>query len=297
MTLTINQISVSYGRTSILNQIGFSIPLGQVVGLVGENGAGKTTLMRAISDELTPSSGTVQIDGVSTLEQPALKPSVIYLDPARLFFSRYQLSRVMDFYAQAYPTFDSAQFTQLLADFDVDLTQVFSRLSKGYQALVLMALALASQAPYILLDEPFDGLDLFIRERMVKLVIEAVADGQRSVLVASHDLRELDGLADRVLFLKRSRISRDIVLESARQAAVKLQLVFPDNNVPEVVRTVGQVLQVRGRMMEVLFREYTPAIKAEIEAAHPALMDTLPLTLADLFRTEYQDSKGRHRNA
>ena len=152
----------------------------------------------------------------------------------------------------------------------------------------MVALALASQAPYVFLDEPFDGLDVLIREKIVNLVVDAVADGQRTFLIASHNLIELDGLSDRVLFVKGGRISRDLTLEDVRQQAVKLQLVFKTNKIPAVVKQYGRILNIRGRVIEAVFPDFNQEIQAALAAEQPVLNESLPLSLSDLFKVEFR---------
>ncbi|WP_125705876.1 ATP-binding cassette domain-containing protein [Lacticaseibacillus daqingensis] len=287
MTLTVHELGKTVTHKPVLQAITFAWQPGEIIGLVGRNGAGKTTLMRTLVDQYHADHGGAEIDGQLLATHPALRAQLIYIDPTQTFFARYTLAALGDFYALAYPAFDRQRFAQLAADYDLGLHQRYRELSKGYQALVVMLLTLASNAPYMLLDEPFDGLDLFVREAIVTLVINEVADGTRGFLIASHDLRELDGLADRILFLKRNTISHDYALEDLRQKAVKLQLVFKQPEIPQPVRDLGEILSVRGRVIEALFRDYTPAVEAQLRALEPVLMAPLSLDLTDIFRSEY----------
>ncbi|GAF38848.1 ABC transporter, ATP-binding protein [Agrilactobacillus composti DSM 18527 = JCM 14202] len=138
----------------------------------------------------------------------------------------------------------------------------------------------------------FDGLDILIRERIVNLVVDAVSDGTRTFLIASHNLVELDGLSDRVLFVKAGRISQDLTLEAVRKTAVKLQLVFPSKSIPAAVTANGRVLSVRGRVIEAVFPNFTPEVEAALAAEKPVLNEALPLSLADLFKVEFRSKHG-----
>lgn len=293
MQLTVNQLSKTIAGASVLRNVNFTWQPGEIVGLVGRNGAGKTSLMRTMMNQYLPDAGSVAIDGLTFAEQPAARQQLIYIDPANLFFKRYSLRHIADFYAIGYPDFDRARYEALLVDNDLAPTQQFRALSKGYQAVVVLALTLASNAPFMMLDEPFDGLDLFVRETIVKLVIAEIAGGQRGFLIASHNLNELDGLADRILFLKHATIDQTITLEDYREHAVKLQLVFPGKSLPPIVHEAGQILTISGRVATVVFPDYTPAVQGAIEAAHPVLNEALPLTLTDLFRHEFAKEDGQ----
>ncbi|WP_204122447.1 ATP-binding cassette domain-containing protein [Lacticaseibacillus mingshuiensis] len=292
MELTVDHLGLAIAGKNVLQDVSFRWQQGQVLGLVGRNGVGKTTLMRTLTDQYRAQQGGVFLGDAALCHHPALRQQLLYIDPANLFFKHNTLAQISRYFAETYEQFDAGRFARLAADHDLPMGKQYGELSKGYQALVVMALDLASNVPFVCLDEPFDGLDLFIREAIVKNVIAAVANEDRSFLIASHDLRELDGLADRVLFLRNGTISHDYDLESLREKAMKLQLVFKDAEIPQVVRVHGQILNVRGRVLEVLFKDYDPVVEAAVKAAETVLAAPLPLELSDLFRSEYQDNEG-----
>lgn len=291
MQLTVNQLSKNIHGKQVLAALSFAWRPGEIIGLVGRNGAGKTTLMRTMVNQYVPDGGYLELDGQPLASHPEARPQLIYLDPANEFFRRYTLKRLADFYSLVYPRFDQTRYFKLLATNGLPPAKRFRELSKGYQAVVVLALTLASNAPFMLLDEPFDGLDLFIRETIVKLVIAEVADGKRSFLIASHNLAELDGLADRILFIKDNTISHDVQLEDYREHAMKRQLVFPTKGIPAVVQQYGTILAIRGRVIEALFPDYTPAVQAAIAAEKPVLDEPLLLSLTDMFRSELAPTK------
>lgn len=285
MSIEVQALTKRIGTQPVLEGITFSWQLGEIVGLVGRNGVGKTTLMRTLIDQYHPDGGRIEISGADVAKVPTRRQDMFYLDTEALFFKRWRLPAIGATMALAYPHFDQAQYLTLLAKHDLN-NQRYANLSKGYQALVRVALAIASQTPYILLDEPFDGLDVIIRKQIVALVIDTVASGKRSVMIASHALAELDGLADRILMLKDTRLIEDVTLEDLRQQAVKLQLVFAGTTLPAVIKTQGRILSVQGRVVTVLFTNYTPTLQQAIAQAHPVLNETLPVMLEDLFVSE-----------
>ena len=288
MSLTITNLQKKIDQQPVLEAVTFSLDRGQVVGLVGPNGIGKTTIFRTITHQYIADGGTVKVDDHDLATEPAQREAIFYLDQQHLFFRKYSLVKIAANYALLYTDFDQAEFLHLIEKFGLNGTARFQSLSKGYQALVMVALALASQAPYVFLDEPFDRLDVLIREKIVNLVVDAVADGQRTFLIASHNLIELDGLSDRVLFVKGGRISRDLTLEDVRQQAVKLQLVFKTNKIPPVVKQYGRILNIRGRVIEAVFPDFNQEIQAALAAEQPVLNESLPLSLSDLFKVEFR---------
>ncbi len=294
MELSVNNLSKQIMHTQIFHDVHFNWQPGEIIGLVGQNGAGKTTLMRTLVHQYVPDSGAVLIDDKDTVEHPKMRQNIIFIDPTTTFFGRYTLRQLAEFYAIAYPRFDRPRYNQLLKDYHLSPFKHYSELSKGYRALIVVFLSLCVNTPFVILDEPFDGLDLFVREAIVNLVIGETANGSRGFLIASHNLIELDGIADRILFLRHETISHDYTLESIREHAVKLQLVFPQHTIPDVIHDHGQIITIQGRVIEALFKTYTPEIEAELKALKPVLMEPLPVTLTDIFRTEFNHQE---RNA
>ena len=288
MSLIVTKLQKRIANQEVLRDITFSLDRGQVVGLVGPNGIGKTTIFRTVTRQYIADGGTVTLDQHDLTKESTQQAAIFYLDQQHLFFRKYALAKIATTYALLYPSFDQAAFLHLIEKFRLTGGQRFQGLSKGYQALVMVAMALASQAPYVFLDEPFDGLDVLIRERIVNLVVDAVADGQRTFLIASHNLAELDGLSDRILFVKDGRISRDLTLENVRQQAVKLQLVFRTKEIPAVIKRHGRILNIRGRVIEVVFPDFTPDVQAALQAEQPVLNESLPLSLSDLFKVDFR---------
>ncbi|WP_225048022.1 ABC transporter ATP-binding protein [Lacticaseibacillus kribbianus] len=292
MKLTVSGLDKRIAGRAVLQDVALDWQPGEIIGLVGENGAGKTTLMRTLVNQYLPDGGHVAVDGHDLATAPDWRVNLCYVDPSQVFFTGNTLRAIVDDYAVAYPGFDRQRFFAAAADYDLAPNRRFRELSKGYQAVVVVLLSLCSNAPFVMLDEPFDGLDLFIREAIVSLTVDAVADGKRGLLIASHNLLELDGIADRILFLKRHTISHDYRLEDLREKAVKLQLVFKTAKLPDLVREAGRILNVQGRVVTVLFKDYTDELDAKLRALEPVLIEQLPLDLTDLFRSEYDHTEG-----
>lgn len=291
MKLTVTELSKQIQHQQILDQIAFNWTAGEIVGLVGRNGAGKTTLMRCLTGQYRIDHGEIALDQQSFATDPAGRQELIMVDPQQNFFKGYALKTVATFYTELYPNFDQKRFSELMAQQKLAPEKKFRDLSKGQQAYVAIALAITSGAKFILLDEPFDGLDLLVREDIIKLIIKANTDHQQGFLIASHNLTELDGLSDRVLFLKHEQIVADISLETFRTQSKKLQLVFRQNQVPQLLSDQGQILSIHGRVIEVFFKNYTEEIDQVLTALDPVLMEPLSLSLSDLFKVEYAYGK------
>lgn len=285
MTVSVSQLTKRIANREIITDISFTWHPGEITGLVGRNGAGKTTLFRTMMLQYIPDSGTIQVDQQPISQNTDFAQHIFFVDSQDNFFGNSPLTTIVDWYTLVYPAFAAADFWSTIQHFAIPETSRWSSLSKGQQATILMALALASHVPYIILDEPFAGLDVIAREQVTKMIIDAAADHHTAFLISSHDLEELDGISDRVLILKDHRIMHDYQLESLREEARKIQVVFRHNQVPPLVKKEGTLIRVTGQVLEIVFMHYTEAVDAALTAAQPVFSEELPLTLTDIFRT------------
>lgn len=290
--LRVSKLSKTIDHRAIIEDISFDWQPGEIMGLVGRNGVGKTTLFRTMSRQYLPESGCVTIDDHDLVREPLYQRQLFFIDTQYNFLGNYRLRELPDFYSLVYTGFDQQRYRDLLAHFKLDPQDQYRRLSKGMRALVNVILALTSNATYIILDEPFDGLDVIVRENIASMVIDEVADQTKGFLISSHDLNELDGLSDRVLLLKDSRLAHDYNLEDVRAKAKKVQLVFKDKQIPALLKDNSQLIRVSGRVLVVVFPDYTADLDQQLRALQPVLFEELPLTLEDLFRANLATDTG-----
>jgi len=291
MSIQVKGLSKTINRQPIIDELTFEWQPGRIIGLVGRNGAGKTTLFRTMTDHYLPTAGTLIIDGQDVKKVPQARQQLFYIDTQNNFFNGQTLAQLADVYALAYPKFDQSRFKTLLAEEKLSANSHYRQLSKGQRMLFQILLALVSHTAYVILDEPFDGLDILVRERIVTRIVSEMSERQTSFLISSHNLDELDGLCDQVLFLKDQRLVANYDLEDLRQHARKLQLVFKTKTVPAVVKAHGQLVKVYGRVLEVYFDDYTEAIETALKAADPVMMTACPLTITDVFRVKLGDPR------
>ncbi|KRL94805.1 ATP-binding cassette domain-containing protein [Levilactobacillus hammesii] len=292
MTLQVTGLSKQIDGRPIIQDINFGWAPGEIIGLVGRNGVGKTTLFRTLMNHYVAEAGHVSVDGDDIRQVPQRQQQLFFIDTQYNFLGTYRLWELPRFFGTVYPQFDTQRFTALIDQFKLNANSQYRRLSKGMRALVNLILALTSNATYIILDEPFDGLDVIVRENIATMVIDEVADQKKGFLISSHDLNELDGLSDRVLLLKDSQLVRDYNLEEIRAKAKKIQLVLNDKVIPEVLKQNSQLIRVSGRVLVVVITDYTTAIDQELKALKPVLFEELPLTLEDLFRANLAHDTG-----
>lgn len=289
MSLVIDKLSKQIDQRPTLDAISFEVQPGQIIGVIGRNGVGKTTLFRTINGQYLADHGAAMIAGQALTTHPELRTQLCFIDPLANFFRGHTIKQIQRDYQAAYPDFDQAKFEQLLARYHLTTNQKLRHFSKGMFGLFTIILSVATNAPYVFLDEPLDGLDVLVRKNILSILIDEVATGKRSILIASHNLIELEGVIDRALILKKGRLANDYQLEVMRSRARKLQLVYRDKHIPAVVKEQGRIVHVSGRVIMVVFENYTDALKAQVAATTPVFEEELPLSLTDLLMANLTD--------
>ncbi|WP_461218195.1 ATP-binding cassette domain-containing protein [Lapidilactobacillus salsurivasis] len=295
MKLDVTNLAKSFRQQPILKQIDFSWTNQEIIGLVGRNGAGKTTLLNCLTNDYQPDQGGIFLDEVGLMEKPELRQHLVAVDPQHPFFQSERLTAISDYYQLAYPNFDGQQLQKYWLGNQIERNKQYREFSKGQQAYICITLAICCRAEFVILDEPFDGLDLIVRDKIVRLIIANSTKYHCGFLIASHNLNELDGLCDRALFLNNGRITQDYALEATRTQSRKFQLVFRQQQIPALVYERGKILTVRGRVLEVVFTNYDDGLAADLAALEPVLCEELPLELTDLFKAEYQSTSTRKK--
>lgn len=289
--MKVTNLSKTIDQKEILRNIHFELTPGEIVGLVGRNGSGKTTLFRTLSNQYLADTGEVWIHGENIFEQPQYKTELFFIDEKENFFNPYSLKNIASFYQLSYPKFDMDLFTQLVNAYHLPINRNYQRISKGMQKLFLLILAMSAKATYILLDEPFDGLDYLVKKQMVELLLDAISNEPISILVSSHQLNELEPIIDRVLLLSQHTITQDYQLESLREKARKLQLVFKGKEVPALVKQNSKAIDIQGRVIVALFENYNDELARQIKALEPIVMEELPIQLSDVFEANLRNEK------
>lgn len=187
----------------------WTVPPGQVIGVVGANGAGKTSLLRTLPGLLTPTSGQVRVCGLDPQRDPVGVRHLLGMmwDDMPTFDMR--IDRLLRQIAGYYPSWDPALVDELVDRFGIDLGRRSDALSKGQGTRLRLVLALAFQPRLIVLDEPATGLDLAGRRQLLETVLDVVRDPARSVIFSSHSLGDVERIADRLLVLEGGRVAQE----------------------------------------------------------------------------------------
>lgn len=263
-----------------LDGLCLNVPDGCVYGLVGPNGAGKTTVIRHLTGVYRQDSGCVRIDGQPVYENPAVKQRIACI-PDELYARGSETIRdMMQFYRHLYPRFDEARFRQLGEVFALDEKRPLRRFSKGMQKQAAFWLAISCRPDYLILDEPVDGLDPVMRRQVWSIVMDDVSANGTSVLVSSHNLRELEDVCDHVGIMHHGKMMLERSLDALQEDIVKAQLVT-DQPLPEGLTILHQ--SQLGRIQTLILRGKQDDIAAKLALCHPMFCDLLPLSLEEIF--------------
>ena len=259
------------------------VPKGSVYGLVGPNGAGKSTLIRHLTGIYRQDGGTVRVDGEPVWENAALKARIAAIPDDWYYFMQSTVRDMMRFYKGFYPSFSTERYEKLKEVFNIDEKRAIRRLSKGMQKQVAFWLALSCMPDYLILDEPVDGLDPVMRRQVWSLVMGDVAQRGTTVLVSSHNLRELEDVCDHVGIMDHGKALLERSLAQLQDNMVKLQVVFQDgvNEVPPEL-PVLHASKV-GRIHTLIMRMSAEEATAKLSTYNPLLVDAVPLTLEEIF--------------
>ena len=277
-----------FGSMAALAEVTAHIPKGAIYGLVGPNGSGKTTLLKTIAGIYRPDAGEALAAGQPVWEAPAVKGKIFFLPDNLWFLPGSTLEEMAALYQGVYPGFDREEYRQLLGVFPLEEKQRLSRFSKGMRRQAGLILALSCRTPCLLLDEAFDGLDPMVRQKARKLLIREVESRGLTVAIASHNLRELEDLCDRVGLLYQGSLVLERELDDLRESFSKVQGAFPepvdwDNTGLAILRR-----EERGNLTSLLVRGRPEEIVKQLEGLRPLFVEALPLTLEEAFVGEME---------
>ena len=226
MKIELRSVMKSFGAHAALAGLTMTVPAGAVYGLVGPNGAGKTTAIRHITGVLRADSGVVLADGEPIYENVAVKNRMACIPDEVFYFPQATINDMMHFYRNVYPGFDSGRFERLAEAFPLNRRQPLRRFSRGMKKQAAFWLALSLRPEVLVLDEPVDGLDPVMRRQVWSLLLSDVAERGTSVLVSSHNLRELEDVCDRVGFINNGKMLLERSLSELQENICKIQLVM-----------------------------------------------------------------------
>ena len=261
-----------------------TVPQGAVYGLVGPNGAGKTTLLRHLTGVYRQDGGSVTFDGENVWENPCVKARIASIPDDWFYFMQSGLRDMMRFYRGFYPNFSAERYEKLKEVFALDEKRPLRRMSKGQQKQAAFWLALCAMPDYLILDEPVDGLDPVMRRQVWSLILQDVSERGTTVLVSSHNLRELEDVCDHVGVMNRGKLLLERSLSELQDSTVKLQLAFETPELPALPQDLKVLHHAQtGRVHTLICRGSAEELTQKLAVTHPIFIDAVPLSLEEIF--------------
>ncbi len=276
--LEMQHVTKCFDGFKALDDLTLSVPKGAVYGLVGPNGAGKSTAIRHLTGVYRQDEGTVTLEGIPVYENPVVKSRIGYIPDDIFFFPSASLEEMRRYYKGMYPDFDDELFEQLQQIFQLPRRGPIRRFSKGMQKQAAFHLMLCTKPDVMILDEPVDGLDPVMRRQVWSLILSEVSQREVTVLISSHNLRELEDVCDHVGIMDHGKMLLERSLADMQGNTAKLQLV---GELPPELEVLHETQT--GRLKTVIVRGSVEQVEKALGATNPTYYDILPLSLEEIF--------------
>ena len=288
--IEINTLGKQFDATMALQNVTLTVEKGRIMGIVGSNGAGKSTLLRCISGIYRPDAGSVVVDGEETYENVAKKAKIFFVPDNPHFEPGATVVSTAKLHADFYPYFSWEKFEKLCTVFQLDRKKKISTMSKGMQRQAALISALATMPDYLLLDEVFDGLDPVMRRLLKRVIAGEVADRGMTVLIASHNLRELEDFCDSVGLLHRGGVLLEKEVDALRLGMHRVQAVFREPVKDECLHEMFDIaaLNHTGSLCTMVIRGERAEIEEKMTALAPLFCEFLSLSLEEVFIREME---------
>ena len=282
--ITTTNVVKKFDNFIALDNIDLKLNNGQVFGLIGSNGSGKSTLLRLLSGVYTPDSGEILIDDDLVFDNKKIKERVYFLSDTPFFFTNSTVNEMAKFYKKMYNNFSYERLEELSKVFPIDKNAKISSMSKGMMRQAALMLAFSCCPDYLFLDEAFDGLDPVMRESLKRLITKDIVDKNITVIITSHNLRELENMCDRVGLLHKGKIVFDDNLENLKSSVHKIQAAFKSIPSQEDFNGLNLLKFERtGSIVQVVVKGNKTEILDYVNKLNPIFVEAIQPTLEELF--------------
>ena len=288
--IEVKNVTKKFGDFTALQNTCFKVEDSSIYGLVGANGAGKTTLLKTAAGIYKPEEGAVLLFGENVFDNEKMKGKLFFIPDELYFLPQSNMKKMEKFYKGYYPNFSEKTYKKLTELFELDTSKRISGFSKGMQRQAEMIFAMSTHPEYIFLDESFDGLDPLKRSLFKQILLEYISETNVSIIISSHNLRELEDLCDHVGLIKDKKMMLDCSIEDMRKNRFKYRVAF-DRDIEE---KNFENLECRkftkdGRIVTFIIDGNAEETQAKVKAMKPALMESVPLTLEEIFLDEMEE--------
>lgn len=282
--IELKNYSLNYGDSKILDNISFSLDRGKILGIVGPSGVGKTSLIRGIVGIYKGTSGSLIFDGEDVYDNPEVKRKIAFVPDEHSSFYLITLKEILNYYKSIYSNFDEDKFYKINKIFKIPLNKRFLQLSKGMKMRVNLMIAFSLNCDLLVLDEPTSGLDPILKEKVLKIIMNEVYSKEKSVIISSHNLGELERICDEILILNDGKIEYHNSLENIKRNIRKIQVAF-DMPVYEEDLNIDGIFSISqvGRVFTIITESYDDALKEKLNKFNPLFIEEIDLSLEEIF--------------
>ena len=282
--IEVKKLVKTFDGFTALDSATLTVPKGAVYGLVGPNGAGKSTLLRHITGVYKQDSGQVLVNGVPVFENRHVKERIVSIPDDWFYYNQSTIREMAKLYAGMYPRFDGGRFEKLRELFHLPEKKPIRRMSKGMQRQAAFWITMSCLPEYLVLDEPVDGLAPVMRRQVWQVLLDDVSARGTTVLLSSHNLRELEDVCDHVGIMDKGKVLLERTLSDLQDNTVKIQVAYKTAEEPTLPAELQVLHHSRvGRVHTYIMRGNSEEICRRMQITDPVLLEAIPLTLEEIF--------------
>ena len=286
--IQIKNLTKRFDKLIAVDNMSLNIETGSVLGLVGSNGSGKSTLLRLLSGVYQSDGGEIIVDGKKLFDNPKAKGECYFIPDFPYFYNGSTVNNTAFLYRQIYPNWSEEQFEHYCSVFPIKRNDKIINMSKGMQRQAALILALSTCPKYLFLDEIFDGLDPVVRHLLKKILIGHVSEHGMTVIIASHNLRELEDLCDNICLMHRGQVLMSREIDAIKLGIRKVQVAFAE--LPQVQNPFAGInvlnMWQNGNIFNITIRGNEEEFMPKLNALNPVYVSAMPLTLEEIFISE-----------
>lgn len=290
--IEISHLTKKFDKITAVDDLSLDINRGSVIGIVGSNGGGKSTLLRLLAGVFDPDSGKIKISGTDIFDNPSVKGECFFIPDFPYFSNNATLENTAYLFRSLYPNWDENAFKRFSTIFPIDTDAKIINMSKGMQRQAALILALSTCPRYLFLDEIFDGLDPVVRQLVKKILIENVSVNDMTVVIASHNLRELEELCDHICLMHKGKLLMQREIDEMKLGLHKVQAAFPnvieDGTMFDGINIIN--LWRNGNIFNLTVRGTENDFMPILQSLNPLYISTVPMTLEEIFICEMEEA-------
>lgn len=288
MLITVKNVVKKFDKFTALNHFNMNVSEGSIYGLVGPNGSGKTTTIKHLIGMYKQDEGEILVNDEKVYDNEKVKSKIAYISDDLYFFHGYSIKDMAKFYSKIYKDFSFEKFNELQKVFNIDIKRKVNKLSKGMKKQVAFWLTISCSPEIMILDEPIDGLDPIMKENVWKILLEEVKKRKMTVIISSHNLKELENVCTNIGIMKNGKMVLEKELEKKDNNIQKVQIVFSNNSQIGKIREKLSILKEEkvGSVYYFIIKGEQKEIEDILNKYKLTLMEFLPLSLEEVFMFE-----------